>query len=62
MSNLDLDFDLKPVRAKYAEERDKRLREDKAGQYTQIRGEFAYFEDDPYTDETIAREPLTDLK
>ncbi len=62
MSNLNLDFDLEPVRAKYAEERDKRLRKDKREQFTQIRGEFAYFEDDPYTDEVAAREPLTDLK
>ncbi len=62
MSNLNLDFDLEPVRAKYAEERDKRIRKDKREQFTQMRGEFAYFEDDPYTAESAVRAPLTDLK
>lgn len=62
ISNIDLDFDLEPVRAKYAEERDKRLRKDKREQFTQIRGDFAYFEDDPYSDEAAQRAPLTDLK
>ena len=60
--NLDLNLDLEPIREKYAKERDKRIRKDKAGQYHKVQGDFAYFEEDPYVDEKVQREPLTDLK
>ena len=40
--------ELAPVRNKYAEERDKRLKKEGINQYTHIAGEFSYFEDDPY--------------
>lgn len=59
--NLDLNLDLEPIREKYAKERDKRIRKDKAGQYHKVQGDFAYFEEDPYVDEKVQREPLTDL-
>jgi cyclohexanone monooxygenase len=52
-------FDPNALRAKYREERDRRLRADGNEQYVEIAGEFAHYLDDPYTDR-IDRPPLTD--
>ena len=54
------DFDPEYLRKKYRLERDKRLRQDGNDQYQEISGEFSYFAEDPYLEETIEREPLTD--
>jgi cyclohexanone monooxygenase len=54
-----LDFDPAALKAKYLEERDKRLRADGNDQYVEIAGQFAHYLDDPY----IARKeraPLND--
>lgn len=47
------------LRAKYQEERDKRLRPEGNAQYLQPTGKFAHFLDDPYT-EVVPRQPLED--
>ena len=54
----DLDFDPEVLRAKYRHERDKRIREDGEGQYTEAAAEFAHYaDDDPYA-EPVERDPL----
>ncbi len=57
---VDLGFDPDALRNKYREERDKRLREDGNNQYTEVTGQFSHYVEDPYLDEVIEREPLTD--
>ena len=54
------DFDPEHLRKKYRLERDKRLRQDGNDQYQEVSGEFSYFAEDPYLEETIERAPLTD--
>lgn len=56
----DLGFDPDVLAEKYLQERDKRLREDGNDQYLEVKGEFSYFVEDPYTDEKIERSPLED--
>jgi len=56
----DLGFDPEALRAKYREERDKRLRDDGNAQYREIAGEFAHYLDDPYVTPGFSREALTD--
>jgi cyclohexanone monooxygenase len=53
-------FDPDALRAKYRQEREKRLRPDGTGQYVEAAGEFAHFVDDPCVEPGYAREPLTD--
>ncbi len=55
-----VDFDPDALREKYREERDKRLRPDGNDQYVEVKGDFAHYVDDPYIDDRIEREPLTD--
>ena len=57
--DLDLDYDPNELRARYAAERDKRLRDDGNHQYIEIKEEFEHFVVDPYIDADIAREPVT---
>ena len=45
-------FDPSFLRDKYKEERDKRLRPDGNDQYQEVKGDFSYFVEDPYIDET----------
>ncbi|MDP7573461.1 MAG: monooxygenase, partial [Myxococcota bacterium] len=48
------------IRAKYAEEREKRLREDGNEQYLRLAGtSLAHYVDDPYMP-LVEREPVTD--
>jgi len=47
------------IRARYREERDKRLRDDGNDQYIEPTGKFAHFLGDPYV-ERVEREPLFD--
>ena len=53
------EIDLEVLRAKYAKERDRRLRPDANTQYHRTSGAFGYYAKDPYTPRT-EREPLTD--
>ena len=55
-----LGFDPDALRAKYLEERDKRVRSDGNEQYIEVKGDFARYVDDPYVDASIERAPLTD--
>jgi cyclohexanone monooxygenase len=56
----ELGFDPDALRAKYREERDKRLRGDGNEQYIEVKGAFAHYVEDPYVDGPVEREPLTD--
>jgi cation diffusion facilitator CzcD-associated flavoprotein CzcO len=51
--------DKEPLRRKYREERDKRLRPDGNDQYVRLTGRFAHYAEDPYTP-FVARAPKTD--
>ncbi|MCZ6665047.1 MAG: NAD(P)/FAD-dependent oxidoreductase [Gammaproteobacteria bacterium] len=55
-----LDFDPDSLRAKYREERDKRIRADGNEQYHQVIGDFSRYVDDPYVDPGFARKPIID--
>ena len=61
ISATSLNFDPDALREKYRVERDKRIREDGNDQYQEMTGEFSHYVEDPYIDEPIEREPLTDL-
>jgi cyclohexanone monooxygenase len=52
-------IDKEALRAKYAHERDKRLRPDGNDQYLRLEGTLAHYLDDPYLPVT-EREPKTD--
>src|SRR6202161_2714362 len=56
----EFDFDPEALRAKYREERDKRLRPDGNEQYVEVKGDFSRYVDDPYVDPGFSREPVTD--
>src|SRR3984957_17271076 len=58
--NPGIDFDPDALRAKYREERDKRIRPDGNEQYVEAQGDFSRYVDDPYVDPGFTREPLTD--
>ena len=53
-------FDPAALRAKYAEERLRRLRADGISQYVQVTGAFRGFGDDPWADPDFTRDPITD--
>jgi cation diffusion facilitator CzcD-associated flavoprotein CzcO len=53
-------FDPDALREKYREERDKRLRADGNDQYVEVVEQFARFLEDPFVEQEIEREPLTD--
>ncbi len=59
-SNPGIDFDPDALRAKYREERDRRIRTDGNEQYVEVQGDFSRYVDDPYVDPGFTREPLTD--
>jgi cation diffusion facilitator CzcD-associated flavoprotein CzcO len=56
----EFDFDPEALRAKYREERDRRLRPDGNEQYVEVKGDFSRYVDDPYVDPGFTREPLND--
>lgn len=60
ISRNELDFDPDALRAKYREERDKRIRRDGNHQYQETEGQFSHYVDDPYLHEVIERRPLFD--
>ncbi|OYN79262.1 flavin-containing monooxygenase [Mycolicibacterium sphagni] len=55
-----LPFDPDALRARYAHEREIRLRPDGIAQYVEVAGDFAGFARDPWSGEPADREPLTD--
>ncbi len=55
-----LPFDPDALREKYRLERDKRMRVDGNAQYREVTGDFTHYVDDPYIDEPIQRDSLTD--
>ena len=56
----DLDFDPAALKAKYLEERDKRLRDDGNEQYVEVTAEFSHYVDDPYVEPGFSRAPMQD--
>jgi len=56
--NGGLDFDPEALRAKYQEERDKRIRVDHNDQYVEVQGDFSRYMNDPYVDAGFTRAPL----
>ncbi len=50
-------YDADALRRKYREERDKRLRSDRADQYLEASGEFGHFADDPHAQPGFERDP-----
>jgi cyclohexanone monooxygenase len=59
-TSSELGFDADALRAKYRDERDKRLRADGNDQYVEATGRFAHYLDDPGDDRGFSREPLVD--
>ena len=55
-----LNFNPDELGQKYQLERDKRLRVDGNEQYQEVKGDFAYFVDDPYIDNELQRDALED--
>ncbi len=58
-TTTDLGFDPDALREKYRIERDKRLRAEGNAQYLEIKGDFAHYVEDPYS-QPLEREPLFD--
>jgi cyclohexanone monooxygenase len=56
----EIDFDPDALHARYLAERDKRLREDGAAQYVEVKAEFSRYVEDPYVDPGFTREPVFD--
>ena len=56
----EIDFDPDALHAKYLAERDKRLREDGAAQYVEVKAQFSHYAFDPYVDPGFTRAPVTD--
>ena len=52
------EVDIRSLREKYREERDKRLRTDGNEQYVEVKGDFTRYIDDPYVDPGFTRAPL----
>ncbi|MCC6920125.1 MAG: NAD(P)/FAD-dependent oxidoreductase [Alphaproteobacteria bacterium] len=50
-----LEFDIEALRARYAEERDKRRRPDGNAQYVEVTGDFSHYVDDPYVEPGFSR-------
>jgi cyclohexanone monooxygenase len=55
-----LGFDPDALRAKYDEERNKRIRADANEQYRELKGDFAHYLEDTYSESRIERAPLLD--
>ena len=55
----EINFDPATLKARYLQERDKRLRDDGNEQYIEVKGDFSNYVDDPYV-ERIERAPVFD--
>jgi hypothetical protein len=60
VSQDGLSFEPDVLRAKYARERQRRLRSDGVSQYVEMTGAFAQFAEDPWADACFSREPIDD--
>ena len=60
MTEHALGFDPDALRAKYAQERARRLRADGLSQYVEVAGAFGHYADDPWADARLEREPIVD--
>src|SRR5271155_1108593 len=58
IASTELGFDPDALRAKYREERDKRIRADGNDQYVEVKGDFSRYVDDPYVDPGFTREAI----
>jgi cyclohexanone monooxygenase len=56
----ELGFDFLAIKARYARERDKRLRDDGNAQYIELKGDFAHYIDDPYVESRLERASIRD--
>lgn len=56
----DLGFNPDVLRNKYRRERDKRIRQDGSDQYVEVKGDFAKYVDDPYTELGFTRKAIDD--
>ncbi|MEM7338294.1 MAG: NAD(P)/FAD-dependent oxidoreductase [Actinomycetota bacterium] len=60
-TDTPLPFDPEALRARYAAERDKRVRDDGVDQYLDLTGSLAHYSDhDPYVEAGFTREPVSD--
>ncbi|GAA2614373.1 NAD(P)/FAD-dependent oxidoreductase [Streptomyces axinellae] len=53
-------FDPDALRSRYRAERDRRVRPEGSKQYLPVSGRFGYYDEDPYTEGDLVREPLHD--
>ncbi len=56
----EIDFDPDALHERYLAERDRRVREDGAAQYVEVKAEFSRYGDDPWVDPDFTRDPVTD--
>ena len=56
----ELGFDFLATKARYAKERDKRLRKDGNDQYVEAADELAHYVEDPYVEGRLERAPLSE--
>ena len=54
------EIDPQELAKRYAEEREKRVRADGIDQYVELKGKFAYLDQDPYVEPGFSRAPVTD--
>jgi len=59
-STNPIGFDPEALRARYRDERDKRMRPDGNEQYIETKGDFSRYVDDPYVDPGFTREAIND--
>ena len=59
-AETETELDLEGIRAKYRQERDKRIRDDGINQYIEVKDEFASFVADPGIDVVPDRAPVSD--
>lgn len=56
----ELGFDPMALRAKYAQEREKRITKDGNDQYVEINHEYEHYDQDPYIDEPLVRDAIVE--
>jgi cation diffusion facilitator CzcD-associated flavoprotein CzcO len=54
------EIDAQELAKRYAEEREKRVRAEGIHQYVELKGKFAYLDEDPYVEPGFARDPISD--
>lgn len=56
----EVDFDPAELKRRYDNERDIRLHPKRNSQFVEVTAEFSHYVDDPYVEEGLSRDPLTD--